>query len=551
MTTSGYTPPACLREYLVRHKLEARDHQWNTPPACLRKNFVLHKLEARSHQWNTRLACLLEFFDLHKLEAHGHNTSETLVATNPLSLASRLFSIYVNSLNALLLERTVRRTLWLLGLGCTLLLIYASIVPLQYTPIPWEDSLTRWRSIPWIELGVYNRADWVANGLVVMPSAFLLCGAILWRRANRIVNWLLSLVLVVILCSLVFGIECLQVWFPPRTVSQNDIYAGIIGAGLGSVAWLLMGELVCGAFIQFASIETNQKRLRFVTLTACVGCFLYSIFPFDLVLTREEILEKIRLNRLSIGGPFAEFGGIAFAKGLVVSFAKVFPFGVWLALGKRRKRHIPLLFVIALILELIQIPIFSKYATVPEGFAGFVGGIVGYYAVVLFPTWQGSLRSRAIAWLGVVFWGLAVVAMFNLRFDSIVTEPTAIASRWSEFFSPPLLRYYYTSEYSALSNLAGKTIVFSIFGVWLGLIEFFQIGGRSKSLFWWGLLLVILMGIMIEAMQVYLAPLVADATDVAIYAAGYTGGYTVTRLVLSSENGHSAEINDPAKDQLP
>ena len=60
---------------------------------------------------------------------------------------------------------------------------------LKYTPLSWEETQTRWRGIAWLSLGIGNRADWIANALVVIPSAFLFSGAVDYRRKSR---WSLS-----------------------------------------------------------------------------------------------------------------------------------------------------------------------------------------------------------------------------------------------------------------------------------------------------------------------------------------------------------------------
>ncbi len=65
---------------------------------------------------------------------------------------------------------------------CSLLLVYASLVPLKYTPLSWSDSLQRWQDIPWLNLSVANRADGLQNALVVIPSHF--CYVVQWTTES-------------------------------------------------------------------------------------------------------------------------------------------------------------------------------------------------------------------------------------------------------------------------------------------------------------------------------------------------------------------------------
>jgi hypothetical protein len=61
--------------------------------------------------------------------------------------------------------------------------------------------------------------------------------------------------LLVFLAAVVFGIELVQVWFPPRTVSQNDIFAGWCGAAGGMLAWVFFGETLVWSLEKFVSRE--------------------------------------------------------------------------------------------------------------------------------------------------------------------------------------------------------------------------------------------------------------------------------------------------------
>lgn len=57
-----------------------------------------------------------------------------------------------------------RSSIWLsLGLLLTGLLLNATFIPLNYTPLTWSESRERWKFIPWLNLGLYSRADWIAK----------------------------------------------------------------------------------------------------------------------------------------------------------------------------------------------------------------------------------------------------------------------------------------------------------------------------------------------------------------------------------------------------
>ena len=79
----------------------------------------------------------------------------------------------------------VRTTLAAGALFCLVFVVYASLVPLHYTAKPFDEAVDQFQKTPWFQLGVESRADWVANGLMMLPAGFLAAGAIDWRRSSH------------------------------------------------------------------------------------------------------------------------------------------------------------------------------------------------------------------------------------------------------------------------------------------------------------------------------------------------------------------------------
>ena len=97
-----------------------------------------------------------------------------------------------------------RAPLALLALGYLCFVVYGSLVPLDYVPVPWDEAAERFRNIPFLQLGIGSRADWVANLLLFIPLTFFWLGW-LWPRttAARIVLsaliWVASVALYILL----------------------------------------------------------------------------------------------------------------------------------------------------------------------------------------------------------------------------------------------------------------------------------------------------------------------------------------------------------------
>lgn len=443
--------------------------------------------------------------------------------------------------------RTPVRWMLAFGLLSVVLLIYASLLPLNYRPLDWSQTIQRWRSIPWFELGVYRRSDWIANGLVVVPAGFLLTGALRYRRGDRtwidrLVDLGASALVLFFLVALVLGIELVQVWFPPRTVSRNDILAGWIGALAGVALWLGLGRRMVDAVSRFFGIERFEDRLAAFALFACIAGVLYSIYPLDVVLSQAEWNEKTRIGRVQWGLLPHSISTKEWLQGLLVSALRMLPFGILGACYASKSGRWILILLMGVMLEVIQLPIFSKYTSPGDVFAGWLGGASGIWLARPAGLWGWARRTVWVWAMALVVWSISLLAAFLGRSERWVFDPVELQDRWSGFFTYPLLRYYYTSEYSALTNLLGKVISFNVLGGLVAIYVMVRYGqfpfGPNDSLrslyrtaMGWAIGLSIAIGFAIEIAQIYLLPLIGDLSDVGIYAFGAAIGAWLTVFI--------------------
>ena len=69
--------------------------------------------------------------------------------------------------------RKHRRYLAWSFVGSILLLVYASMLPIKYRAYSFEQAFEAFVNLPWLDIQIYGRADWVANLLVVLPLGWL------------------------------------------------------------------------------------------------------------------------------------------------------------------------------------------------------------------------------------------------------------------------------------------------------------------------------------------------------------------------------------------
>ncbi|MCX7274734.1 MAG: VanZ family protein, partial [Burkholderiales bacterium] len=125
--------------------------------------------------------------------------------------------------------------LFSLWLAYTAFVVYGSLVPLDWRPMPFDQALAAFRQIPFLTLGIESRADWIANGVLYAPLGFLSASLLLTSRW-RLVRGLALPVALAGCLALAVGVEFSQLFFPPRTVSLNDLIAEGIGTLVGVAA---------------------------------------------------------------------------------------------------------------------------------------------------------------------------------------------------------------------------------------------------------------------------------------------------------------------------
>jgi VanZ family protein len=426
---------------------------------------------------------------------------------------------------------SVRRFLAIAAVASTIVLVYASLIPLNYTPLSWEETFERWRQIPWLQLGLYHRSDWVANALVVLPSGILAAAAVDWGRARRLPLLMAAPVISFVLACVVIGIELAQVWFPPRTVSLNDIVAGYIGAVIGPLIWVTFGPEIEHGIIRFMRLPRFEDRLTWMCVGYFVFAVVYSLMPLDLVMSRSEWQTRMAEGNVRLNPFSGEDASIHAVKGIVLGSLRMGPIGLLLALTGHRRLAAWILLLLPVALELLELPIYSKYVTSIEVLGGWLGGMVGY---VLGMNLHRAERIFARPSLWGLAWIMMLVAILGAllgRHDQMLTDSSQIASRFSSAWSLPLAKYYSGTEYGALTNMLLKL---GLFGIW-GAVAFGW--GKTSSIsarrwiFWFTLLAAVIVAPAIELAQVALPPLVPDVSDALTYLAGYFAGYQLLRIL--------------------
>lgn len=411
--------------------------------------------------------------------------------------------------------------------------VYGSLVPLQFVARPFGDALAAFAAIPFLRLGIGSRADWVANLLLFVPLGFLAAQLVVGDRrgAPRLIR---GAALFVAGCVLAGAIEFVQLYFPQRTVSQNDILA----EGLGGLIGLVLQARVGGSAMRLAdALRAHEKgqpptvRLLHAYLLALLA---FNVLPLDLTISPVELYHKWREGRVVLlpfgGGPR---GADAVAYAWATDFLVWVPVGLlWARSGASGIGAILLRgAAAALAVEAAQLFVYSRVTDVTDvllGVAGCgAGGLVGMRGPRSVPA---APAGRGAGWLAVWgAWVMLVLAVFWYPFGFTTTGFSAGAAV-EAMTRAPFSTYYFTSEFHATNEVLRRIAFFAPGGVALGM-ALTSLPGLRQARWATAVSLVALAAVaaMVETGQLFLPGKVADLTDSLLEFVGAAVGFGLVK----------------------
>ena len=398
-------------------------------------------------------------------------------------------------------------------LAYTAFIVYGSLVPLDFNPLPLDEAWRRFQAMPFLRLGVESRADWIANGVLYVPLGFL---AAWWLR--RLHWWRAAAVLAAVALgvALALGVEFAQVFFPARTVSLNDVMAECIGSVLGaSLALVFRRQRVARAAMQHTAVRWIEAHGLQIYAAAYLA---FCLFPYDVLISRAEIEQKLASD---LWGWWIAGQGrrpLIVALQLAIEAALAAPLGV--LLGRRAAgRPAPGYgraglagLALGLGIELAQLLIASGLTQGASVLSRAAGVIIGLALWRRRERWsigdlRGALARTSPAWAPLyVLLVMAVNGWFAYDWQGLGVA----SARWHELRLLPFYYHYYTTEAHALFSLASVLLMYLPVGV---LAWAWRRSTGAAAL--WGAALCAV----IEASKLWLAGLHPDPTNLGIAAA--------------------------------
>ena len=426
----------------------------------------------------------------------------------------------------------MNRTLFFATALYLLFVVYGSLVPLEFKDLPLETALTQFKAIRYLNLGADSRADWIANIVLYIPLAFGMSATFGGMR-HPLARALIAVAVLVFCLALAVAVEFTQLFFPPRTVSLNDLIAEALGSIIGVLSWQFFGGYFSGLY---------RHLLRGSLLSAKAAIIFYvlmyvalSLFPFDFVTSVAELNEKLTNGNDAIVLPFNVCSAEPMRCGvkLLVEIAVLIPLGVLFCflpyLQHPGTVAVLVGFFLSVGLEVTQVFLLSGSG---QGIS-IVTRMVGMGAGASLFTWAKQhdfadimrLLRRAV-WFTVPPYLFLVLSINGWFSADWLSSEQALENLTNTRFLP-LYYFYYTSEGVALVSLLSNIGLYFPVGL-LCWVVFFKTDQTRKHpaphWFYVGLLAA-LFALAVEAGKLFLADKHADPSDVWLAFIAAAGSY--------------------------
>jgi len=350
--------------------------------------------------------------------------------------------------------------------------VYGSLVPLDFHPHPWDQAWEMFQHISLLNVGTQGRADWVANGVLYIPVGFLTATLFTRFRTHRT----LALALIGSLLfsfTLAVTVEFAQLFFPPRTVSINDVIAEFLGSTLGAV----FAARWSARFRSFLSTLTgNPDRLLAHLLKAyAIGYIAFSLFPYDFLVSVSELEWKLHSNGWGwLVATESMRGGIALSLAkLFVEALAVVPLGLMLCqqrIGRRLcspTRAFLSGAILGLIIEIAQFFIVSGISqglsVLTRATGTYLGALFWRHRTRLHPLRLASGLSRFGLPVGILY--LIALAAVNGWFEHRWIGIGSAMNAFNDIHFLPFYYHYYTTEQAALLSLVSVCLMYAPIGI--------------------------------------------------------------------------------------
>jgi VanZ family protein len=446
----------------------------------------------------------------------------------------------------------MNRTLFFATALYSLFVIYGSLVPLELRDLPVETAISQFKNIPYLNLDAESRADWIANILLYIPLA-LGASATFGGVRYPLMRALLSVCVLVFCLALAVAVEFTQLFFPPRTVSLNDLIAETIGTVIGVLGWHFFGAY-------FSDLYRHLLRGSLLSVQAAIIFYLLiyvalSLFPFDFVTSFAELNTKLAHGHDTVVLPLDVCGAEPLRCGvkLLAEMLVMLPLGLLFCylpyLSHRITVTVLVGFFLGVVIEVMQVFLLSGSGQGISVLTRMVG--MGAGAGLFVWAKQRDFANMArllhrIMWFTVLPYFFLVLSINGWFAGDWLTPEQALEKLTTTRFLP-LYYFYYTSEGVALVSLLSNLGMYLPVGLLYWAIFFSASHEREQHAPHWFYvgLLAALFALAVETGKLFLADKHADPSDVWLAFIAAAACYTFMNRLLQWLNRDKTPTKPP------
>ncbi len=423
---------------------------------------------------------------------------------------------------------------WLL-LASVVFVVYGSLVPLNFQPLPWEQAVAQFLSFAANDLAGGSRVDKASNVLLTIPVAFAAAQWLLPGRSTAAAMFLRMVIATGVLL-MAMGVEFAQLFFPPRTMAWSDVAAQSLGALVGLLAQYRWGAAVSEWLLGWWRRERRSARLSRVLKAYLAVLLGFSLLPLDLTINPVEIYHKWADGRVILM-PFAGLTGDLSERvyGGVTDIAVWIPVGVFLYLLRPLGGLQILLrgLWMAVVVELLQLFVVTRVTDVTDVLMAGIGVVLGSGGARLWCPASVRIGQRlgAGGWLfACAAWLAMVLVVFWFPFNARMP----VGSEWMSWLRVPFATYQLADEYRAVNEVLRRIGFYLPGGVLLFLTLHARAKGQAAQVPGAAVMVLLLVAVVVETGQLFLPGKVSDLTDAGLAFLGGTLGFWLARWFMST-----------------
>jgi hypothetical protein len=406
-----------------------------------------------------------------------------------------------------------------------LAVIYSSLIlgpdGLHYIAISPGEAWRKFVAISYVDNASDQRADWIANLMMIIPLSYFLSGALAFQK--RSISQKRAAIIAFVACIFfILDVKYAQLFFPPRTVTLNYILAQSIGALVGIV---LFRAVRLRIYPKLLDMYENGEGLVIVLGAYTLLVTSYFLMPFDLALTPDDLAGRLSNMPLAlIPGAGHDPAYRTFL--ILADAASTVPVGMFLAItGRDLSARSLMLRGVGLVVPVTILTMFVLSAT------PFALSLVTRMAGVGVGIWFMSALKGKDLWKRHYSYARYVPAAFAIHVLIVALASGLLTSQWQGLdrafggLEPrqllPLWSLYIVTKAEAAQNFVETFLLFAPIGAMIWLRRGFWSKGAGFSGF-----LAFTFSLLCEVARLLKPGLAPDFTDPFIAAVGAAMTFT-------------------------